>query len=338
MNNLQNTVGAVLKQQKQQLAPSTFEARRIYLNRLVVQADTLGISVPCQELFDAFVSKAVTPDLHFQLYHAVRLVDKEAGTKAFTPEGRLYNEPDIPTISESEKKLQDRLFPIADDSVDTGYLIRRAESEMKYLNLSASTCWQYMQAWRELYVFLYLHGNTAFSRDNCHAFIEESAHKKEEGSLHEWKRKIRRRATLILIEVADTGCFKWKLFISPKICCTEKSLEELRQQYIEFLRNQNLEKKTIYLYDYVFRGMIEGLGVSAINDLNSLTSEQIQIMLLSFSEKLCLNSKGTIFPIIRKIFSYLYFAGFTPTDFSGVILTPAYQSMHLKPYITSSDE
>ena len=338
MNKLQKTVGAVLEQQKQQLAPSTYDVRKNYLDHLLAHAEIMGISEPCQQLFDSYVSRAVTPDLRFQLFHAVRLVDKEAGTKAFTPEGKLYNEPEIPSASESEKIFQNKTFPVADGSIDTGHLIRRAESEMEYLHLSASTCWQYMQAWRELYIFLYLHGGTEFNRTSCNAFMKEATQKHQEGILHEWKRKIRRRATLILLEVAESGCFKWKLFISRKVCCSEETLEELRQQYIAFLRTQNLENKTISLYDYAFRSLIEGLGVGAVSDLNSLKPEQVQAMLLFLSGKLSINSRGTVFPIIRQIFSYLYATGFTSADFSGMILTPAYQSMHLRPYITASDE
>ena len=84
--------------------------------------------------------------------------------------------------------------------------------------------------------------------------------------------------------------------------------------------------------------MIEGLGVNTVNDLLTLKPAQIQGMLVFLSEKLNLNSRGTIFPIVRKILSYLFYAGFMPTDFSGMILTPAYQRMHLRPYITASDE
>ena len=51
---------------------------------------------PTKELYDSYVPRAATPDLRFQLLYAVRLVDKEAETKAFTPEGKLYNEPIIP--------------------------------------------------------------------------------------------------------------------------------------------------------------------------------------------------------------------------------------------------
>ena len=103
MNQLKEVVNAVLEQQKLQLAPSTYDARKNYLKHLVEYGDYLGIQVPCQELYDAYVARAVTPDLRFQLLHAVRLVDKEAGTKALTPEGKLYNEPKLPSSSESEE-------------------------------------------------------------------------------------------------------------------------------------------------------------------------------------------------------------------------------------------
>lgn len=206
MNKLQSIVNIVGEQQKLLLAPSTYDVRRSYLVNLVSHAEELGISEPCQELYDSYVARATTPDLRFQL------------------------------------------------------------------------------------------------------------------------------------EVADTGHFKWKLFNSRKVCCTEETLEELRQQYIAFLRTQNLENKTICLHDYSLRKLIEGLKVSNVSDFSTLKPGQIQSMLVFLSEKLSLNSRGTIFPIVRQIFSYLYAAGFTTTEFSGMVLTPACQSMHLRPYITTSDE
>ena len=338
MSKLQAIVNFVLEQQKQLLAPSTYDVRKNYLKKLADFADEKGIMEPCQELYDSYIARATTPDLRFQLFHAVRLVDKAAGTRAFTPEGKLYNEPEILSSEEAERINHTIEFPISDGSVDTGYLIRRAEQEMQYLQLSFSTNWQYMQAWRELYISLYLRGDTLFERNKCASFIEDANQKSRDGLLHEWKWKIRRRAALVLIEVADTGRFKWKLFTSRKVCCPEETLEVLRQQYLTFLRTQNLENRTIGLYDYSFRAMIEGLDVKNVSCLNTIGPEQIQSMLVFLSERLSLNSRGTVFPIIRQILSFLYSAGFVDADFSGMVLTPACQNMHLRPYITASDE
>ena len=85
MNELQKVVNAVLVQQKLLLAPSTYDVRRCYLEQLSDHAEKTGFTEPCQELYDSYVSRADTPDLRFQLFHTVRLVDKEAGTRAFMP-------------------------------------------------------------------------------------------------------------------------------------------------------------------------------------------------------------------------------------------------------------
>ena len=42
------------------------------------------------------------------------------------------------------------------------------------LQLSASTGGQYIKAWRELYISLYLGGDTAFTRDRCRSFIKDT--------------------------------------------------------------------------------------------------------------------------------------------------------------------
>ena len=136
------------------LGTATYDVRRCYLEQLSDHAEKTGFTKPCQELYDSYVSRADTPDLRFQLFHTVRLVDKEAGTRAFMPEGNLYNEPEIPSSYEAESAFQTVAFPIIDGSVDIGHLIRRAENEMEYLQLSASTGGQYMKAGSCIFLFI----------------------------------------------------------------------------------------------------------------------------------------------------------------------------------------
>ena len=338
MSDLRFIVNTVLEQQKQSLAPSTFEMRKNYLNGLLTYAEDIGVAEPSQELFDAYVARANTQDLKFQLYHAVKLVDSIAGTKAFRPDGKLYNEPAMPSGDESKKIFECLSFPIEDGAVDIGHLIHFSEEKMEPLQLSESTRWQYTQAWRELYTFLYLNKGTIYVRSNCMSFSEDAEQLAKEGKLSEWKRKIRRRAVNILLEVADTGTFEWKVFKKATMVCPDESLEELRQCYLGELREKNLERNTIDLYDYSFRLMVNSLQINDVSDLKSVNPERIQSMLTAVSERLSLNSRGTIFPIIRQILSYLYGKGILPNDFSGMVLTPSYQNSHLKPYLTEEDE
>ena len=128
--------------------------------------------------------------------------------------------------------------------------------------------------------------------ESCNAFVEDNTQKHEDSSLNEWKRKIRRRSVCVLLEVADTGFFEWKLFLSKKICCSDDTMESLRQQYLTFLQTKNFEKKTIALYDYAFRSFIKGTGVTDVSGLRELQTAQIQSLLVFLSERLCLNSRG----------------------------------------------
>lgn len=237
MDTLHTVVDAVLAKQKSQLIPSTYENRKNYLLHLTKLGEELDISEPCQKLFDAFVSRASTPDLHFQLCHAVRLVDAEARTKAFAPNEWLYNEPPLPNEEES-----DASFPIEDGMIDTGHLIIMAEKEMRHLQLSVSTSGQYMKAWRELYTSLYLIGDTTFTRETVSAFADDAAKQLQAGIIRTWKWKIRRRSVAILLEVAPTGRFEWKRISSNYPRCSDEQLDGLRIQYITFLQTRNLEK------------------------------------------------------------------------------------------------
>lgn len=339
MNNLKAIVDAVIIRQKAELSPSTFDVRRRYLIHLVEHAENIGIETPCQALYDSYVSRSNTPDTRFQLFHAVRLVDKAADTRAFTPEGSLYNEPELPSEDAAISAFAEISFPLKDGSIDTGYLIRLSAIKMKYLCHSESTFGQYIKAWREFYCYLYaVIRDTVFSRKNADKFLRTRDDKLKSGTIKKWKWKIYRRSILVLLEVANTGKFEWKMFRSNQVRCKDDTIEELRLHYLSYLKTMNLENNTIDLHDYVFRNIIEELAVSDVHELETITPGHIQGMLTGFSGRLCANSCGTVYPIIRKILVYLHGSGFIKKDFSGMVLTPAYRQMHLRPYMTASDE
>ena len=338
MNELQTIVETVINQQKAVLSPSTFDARKNYLYHLVELGESIGITKPCQELYNSYAARAKTKDLHFFIHHTIRLVDREADTRAYTPKGILYNEPELPTVEESDAVFRNLSFPINNEDVDVGHLIIRASKEMEYLCLTESTTGQYKKAWRELFCFMYTNDSTIFSKEAVDAFLKKSFNNLQNGNLREWKWKIHRRSICILLEVASKGKFEWKMFRSKKVGCSNDLIEELRCQYTAYLKTMNLENKTIMLHDYTFRTIIEEGGFQDLDDLANLSTEQVQDMLKGLSKRLCINSRGTIYPIVRQIMAYFYKNGYIPNDCSGMVLTPAYKHMHLRPYVSSSDE
>lgn len=140
MDTIRTVVKTVLAKQKCHLKQSTYEARKNYIIRLAEHGEKIGITKPCQELYDSYVTtRSLTPDLRFQLYHTVKLIDKESRTMALTPKGGLYNEPKLPSMDEANTLFKNISFPFEDGVLDAGYLILWATKEMEYLQLSPST-------------------------------------------------------------------------------------------------------------------------------------------------------------------------------------------------------
>ena len=338
MNKLQETVNVVLESKKQMLSPKEYATLVRYLNAIVDLADSIGISEPCQTLYDSCMAKAITQELRRRFFRAIRLIDKEAKTIAVTPEGTLYNRLELMSIEDYGQLFQETSYPVPENQIDIIYLILKAKNELEHSQLAPPTISMYTHVWHEFYVFLHFRNDTKFSREACNLFVKDAAQKQQQGKLSDRELRKRRRAIYILLEVADTGSFDWKFYISKDISFSEESLENLRQQYMSFLKTQNYASQTIALYDCAFRQMLEGLEVKNTKELSLTTPGQIQRMLASISGKLSPCTRNFKFRTFRSILSYLYSEGYIPTDFSGMVLTPAYQCNHLKPYINASNE
>jgi integrase len=143
-----------------------------------------------------------------------------------------------------------------------------------------------------------------------------------------------------LIEIADKGLFEWSGAFTKRdsISIEDESIDALRLQYLESLRSLNLSKNYTELNGYAFRRLISNLGVANTLELYEVQPHQIQSALAKLSKRLNPNSRSTIYPIIRRIISYLYAIGAIQRDFSGMVMTPAYQQSHLRPYLDSTNE
>lgn len=56
MTKLATDIQTVLSQLKESIAMETWESRRRYFNQLIAMADTMNITKPCQQLYDAFIA------------------------------------------------------------------------------------------------------------------------------------------------------------------------------------------------------------------------------------------------------------------------------------------
>ena len=143
MTKLENAINVVLEQQKHILASETWESRRRYFDQMVKCAESLGISEPCSELYDAFIADDHgSHERRSMHWRCVRLIDRVADTKAKTEHGILFNEPPLPSETETQMFFADRKYPVA-ANVNIDFIIVKSEIEMRYLQLTVSTTGQY---------------------------------------------------------------------------------------------------------------------------------------------------------------------------------------------------
>lgn len=211
MIKLEADINTILQQLKSELANETWESRRRYFNQMLKCANLLGITEPCAELYDAFIADDDgSPERHALHVRCVKLVDAFACTQARDEHGLLFNEPPLPDDAEVHEFFQGQDFPITAD-VRLDQLIVKADIEMRYLHLTDSTMGQYKHSWMDIRRYFYDAGVSGYDETLLKCFIQEINGLRNKGFMKEWKWKINRKAAHVLIEVANTGHFFWKM-------------------------------------------------------------------------------------------------------------------------------
>ena len=337
MNNLERSIKTVLQQLKSKLAAETWESRRRYYNQMTRLANSLGIKEPCQDLYDAYIADDGCSDERRELHtRCVRLLDAASGTGAKDKNGVLFNEPALPGKTETQEYFNGKQFPLA-ERVRIDHLIVKADMEMQYLNLTESTIGQYRHAWVDIRRHMQRNDSTDYDEQLLKRYVEEIGFQRNNGSMKEWKWKINRKAAIVLIEVANTGQFKWKK-IGKDTSCANKEIEAIRQQYVESLRHRNLSRKTIALYDYAFRKLMELAGAETANDLSSLNHVSIQLVVEKLASLCGRRSMATILPILRAILKHINTSGYTGKDLSGVVMSGFVQRGSVASYLSKNDQ
>jgi len=337
MTKLDNTISLVLQQLKPELAAETWGSRRRYYNQMLRLANSLGITEPCQDLYDAYVADdGGSKERRGMHIRCVRLLDAVAGTGAKDERGILYNEPPLPSIAEAQEYFAGKLYPLSERSC-IDHIIIKAEIEMQYLTLTESTIGQYRHAWRDIRRYFHRNCSTEYNEQLLNRFIDEIEIQRTKGSMEEWKWKINRRAAYVLIEVANTGLFHWSHIVKG-INCDNAVIEEIRQQHLVSLRQRNLSRTTIGLYDYVFRKLIELAGVKNTNELSALSQEAIHSVVTGFSSFCSRRSMTTIIPILRSVLVFLNISGYLPNDMSHVVMSGFVHKGSVPSYLAREDQ
>lgn len=337
MTKIESTIKTVLDQLKPKLASETWKSRRRYFNQMLQSAESLGITEPCTELYNAFIADDNgSPERRSLHIHCVKLVDQLACTHAKDEHGILFNEPPMPCEAEVQEFFHGLEFSIA-AGVRIDYLIVKAEIEMRDLRLTASTMGQYRHSWMDIRRYFYDAGVSEYDEALMQGFIQRINSLRHNGSMKEWKWKINRKAAYVLMKVSSTGRFQWEL-INRGTSCNSAEIESIRSQYLKSLEQRNLSKATIGLHDYVFRKTAEFTEIDTLKDLKSLSPETIQRAVTKFADICSRRSMATIIPILRSLLEFLHTVCLVETNLSGSVMGVFVQKGSVAAYISEKDQ
>jgi integrase len=338
MTTLEQVISGTLEDWKN-LAPTTYESRVRYFEKLNRMAKGKKIDCPCQELFTAFLSDTGNSKELKSLHRQVlKKLDAYCGTHFVGLDGKPLNPEPLPSLEESIQYLNGREYPL-DDSIRLGPLVTWTMNVLQPLVLSNSTRGQYLNSLKEYIHFAEKTNNSLFSRSNAEDFLRENDHKLLFRQQHEWKWKQHRRAVLTLLYVADNGHFKWHQFRRvDETLWLNGELESVKLSYLESLKTGNLKEQTIGLYGYVAHYGLFSLELPSKDELYCMDYQQVLTMIRYFKGRCNSNSMRTITPIIRHFLRFLFENKYTERDLSTTIMTPKQSSRQAKGHIRFEDE
>ncbi|MCK5848038.1 MAG: tyrosine-type recombinase/integrase, partial [Caldisericia bacterium] len=179
--------------------------------------------------------------------------------------------------------------------------------------------------------------NRIYNEKLLHDYIQENNSQYHNHSMEMWKWKINRKAAYVLMEIANTGCYHWKT-IHSKIFCNSPEIEIIRQQHINFVKERNLQKSTIYIRDYVFRKTIEFAEIKTKTDLQALTPQKVQVIIGKFASICSSSSMSTILPILRSILKFFHTSGLVKIELSGMVMGGFVQRGSVATYISQDNQ
>lgn len=160
--------------------------------------------------------------------------------------------------------------------VPIGEVISRADGVLSGMGHAPSTLWQYRWAWSQIELFCSSEGVVALSDDVVSSFLRFVAAEHREGRIKEWKRKLLRKAVLVLWELARTGTYTWKLSRSTHPNdIVGPGLRPVQEQFQQWLRSQGLAPATADLYATVSRKVLAWLPERGVDDVGRLSGADV---------------------------------------------------------------
>lgn len=337
MSNIQDIISKALTLWSGKHAESTVRCQGIYFPTLLKTAEEHGFDLPCQELYDIFLNDARTPATYFNRSQVVKAVDLEAGTHAINRNGCFFNEPPFPAYDEAHELLSSMEYPIS-APIDISFMIAYGAGVIERQGTSHGGQGQYRHSWRNIRTHCFLRNSSMdYNPKTLTQYLAELDEGFAADSMTETSYYMHRKAALIILEIAKTGQFRWKRSPRNAVLPLEApDLENIRQQYLSYLRKNNYAESTVRGRDYVFRNMIRFSGIRSAGELYHLSAADVGSILKGFAGCYkCMDSPTTL---VRLTLQYLYEQGLLEENRADMVMPPFRHHGNLPCYIPEKED
>lgn len=162
-------------------------------------------------------------------------------------------------------------------SVSIEELIARADAVVSGFGYAPSTLSQYRWAWSQVKLICFQDPDVTELTDEIVAsFLQFVAAEHREGRIREWKRKLLRKAVLVLSEVARTGTYTWSVSraVHPNDGL-DAMLRPVQEQFEQWLAGRDLAVATADLYATVSRKVLAWLPERGVTDVRRLCASDV---------------------------------------------------------------
>lgn len=184
--------------------------------------------------------------------------------------------------------------------VSIGEVTSRADAAVCGLGHAASTLWQYRWAWSQIERFCAREDAVDLTDEVVASFLRFVAAEHRECRIKDWKRKLLRKAVLVLSEVARTGTYTWT--VSRQTHPNDglnAAFRPIQEQFEDWLTGEGLAAATASLYATVSRKVLAWLPDRDVTDIRRLSGGDVSAAVVFLGESYAPGSMRTALTALR---------------------------------------
>lgn len=189
-------------------------------------------------------------------------------------------------------------------------LILQADAAMTGLGHAPSTRMQYRWAWSQFASFSSERAVAALTDEVVASFLQVVAAEHRDGQMKEWKRKLLRKSTLVLVEVARTGSYRWALsHQTHPNDALDAVFRPVQEQFEAWLESQRLAVATRELYATVSRTILAWLPERGVSNARALSGSDVAAAVIFLGGRYQPGSMRTAVTAVRVLCRFLEESG-----------------------------